>query len=199
MREGKFPSDDKELQQAFINGEFDNEDLIKLIPGVRRDAEKIYADRSFDVAAQSTQAKTRSGASGLGSEDSPYSNVADRGITGPENQGESTFWQQNILTEPIDLTGLYNAETGDMGGNASLIGVGVNSSGDRVVTVSTMSVVPDPEKYDTNGTMELTRSKDIVIKPGDQYYETLAIQDDKRIITDLEKRYKEKGFRDRGF
>ncbi len=41
--------------------------------------------------------------------------------------------------------------------------------------------------------MELTRSKDMVIKPGDQYYETLAIQDDKRIITDLEKRYKEKG------
>lgn len=178
VREGKFPSDDKELQQAFINGEFDNEDLIKLIPGVRRDAEKIYADRSFDVAAQSTQAKTRSGTSGLGSEDSPYASIQNRDLGQGDVGNVGGEYQLRVLKDPV-------VQEGSLFGDYSITAVGINGDGERIATITeTTTTVDDITGEETT----VKTPRELVISPeagglGREIYDSLRLQDP-RILGD---------------
>jgi len=178
VREGKFPSDDKELQQAFINGEFDNEDLIKLIPGVRRDAEKIYADRSFDVAAQSTQAKTRSGTSGLGSEDSPYASIQNRDLGQGDVGNVGGEYQLRVLKDPV-------VQEGSLFGDYSITAVGINGDGERIATITeTTTTVDDITGEETT----VKTPRELVISPeagglGREIYDSLRLQDP-RILVD---------------
>jgi len=171
-----------EQEQAFVNGDFSNirDEHMKQL---RERSEKIYADRSWENVAPEE-----------GETDSPYSSVADRGMVGPEDPEGSRQWQVNMLKTPIKLTGTVDSETGEIGGESSIIGTGVNSDGDRVVTLSKTETVPDlSEGAEAGSTMEVTRREDVVVKPGDQHYETLAMQDDKRLVGDLDKQWRERG------
>ena len=178
VKEGKFPSDDKELQQAFINGDFDNENLKAHIPGVRRDAEKIYADRSFDVAAQSTQATTRSGGSGPGTEDSPYASIQNRDLGQGYVGDVGGEYQLRVLKDPV-------VQEGSLFGDYSITAVGINGDGERIATITeTTTTVDDITGEETT----VKTPRELVISPeagglGREIYDSLRLQDP-RILGD---------------
>ena len=178
VKEGKFPSDDKELQQAFINGEFDNENLKAHIPGVRRDAEKIYADRSFDIAAQSAQATTRSGGSGPGTEDSPYASVQNRDLGKDDVGNVGGEYQLRMLKEAV-------VQEGSLFGDYSITGVGINGDGERIASITETTTTVDALGKETIVT---TPPRELVISPeagglGREIYDSLRLQDP-RILGD---------------
>ena len=169
VKEGHFPSDDEELQQAFINGDFDNENLKPLMKGVREDAEKIYADRSFDYSTQTAYASSRSPQ--VGSEDSPYASIQQGGIGLGEVGDIHGEYQIKILKEAV-------AQEGGKFGDYEITGVGVNGEGKRVAQI----VEVKKEKNDAGEETEVRTTREIVITPeeggmGREVYDSLRLQD----------------------
>ena len=169
VKEGKFPGDNEELQQAFINGEFDNENLKPMIEGVRVDAEEIYADRSFDRANQAAYA----GAStGPGSEDSPFSSVQNWGLGKGGVNTTGGEHQIKMLKDEV-------VQEGSKFGDYSITGVGVNGEGKRVATImETKTSVDDITGEETT----IKTPREIVITDeegglGREIYDSLRLQD----------------------
>jgi len=168
VKEGHFPSDNEELQQAFINGDFDNENLKPLMKGVREDAEKIYADRSFDHATQSTYAQSLTGP---GSEDSPYSSVQNSNLGYGEVGGVHGEHQIKILKEAV-------TQEGSKFGDYSITGVGVNGEGKRVAQIKETK----KEKNEAGEETETITTREVVITDeeggmGREIYDSLRLQD----------------------
>ena len=161
-------------QQAFINGEFDgiNADVLK---GLRESAEKIYADHSYARPEPVEPGETI------------YSGTRQRTST---NEDGTVSDEYTINTfEPISMENSQfgpSLEDGQQG-SYSIVGIGVNSNGERVALITEEVTVFDSI---TESETTTTKTREVVIGrgaegQGREIYETL-MQQNPQFISDLE-------------
>jgi len=179
VKEGGFPGDNEELQQAFINGDFENENLSSLLPEVRKAAEKIYADRSFNPVSELSQ--SRSG-SGSGSDDQLYSGIQERSLGTGAVGAVGGEHQIRMFTDAV-------VQEGSLFGDYTITGAGVNGSGDRVATIMETTKTIDDAGTETT----VKKPREVVIGPnseglGREIFDSLRLQDP-RILSDQQSDY----------